>query len=482
MKKKKELPQVEPVKIKPLFGMKPGLWLTIAYALAILLLLFLVGVLPDLINGSKRVTFTSAAYNAAVYIDGQYAGGTPFTKRVESGTHEVLYKVNGYEIDSFTIKVGHPFFFNWLFPRKQTVSSSAPLTQEAFTALSKELLEDANSYSAILEYDSVHNYAPIYTTYAKCIKGSAYENQTQAFETALLFITTQEMYADAKEALKILGLDITLDAAKIFENSSTDSQTDSQATVGLARDEDQHLNAKATTLEAGVFTIQGFTIPETTFSNGKEVALTYPEVKEAGQQVTTESFNISNICITENMWAYFVNENPTWGISNKENLIAQGLVNDYYLDGVTLSMTVASNRPVRNISWYAAKAFCSWLSNKTGKQVDLPTENQWIAATLTDTEGGYQKSLMPSISQSYPSALLGGLWEFTSTPYIPLSRLVTTAECTTALQVLSTLDAQTDIIVKGGSYVNATEITAYSVGTTYRSLCSDYMGFRIVWN
>lgn len=476
MKKNKELPQVEPVKIKPLFGMKPGLWLTIAYALAILLILFLVGVLPDIIHGSKRVTFTSAAYNSAVYIDGEYAGGTPFTRKVSSGTHDVLYKINDCEIDSFTIKIGHPLFFNWLFPRTQKVSSSATLTQEAFTALSKELLEDANSYSAILEYDDVHRYAPIFTTYAKSIKGSAYENQTQAFESALLFITTQEMYEDAKQAIEILAFTFSLDASKLFESSTS-------TTIGQSHQENQFITATPTTLDAGSFIINGFNIPEITFSNGNEVDCTYPEVKEAGQQVTTESFNISNICMTENMWAYFVNENPTWSISNKENLIAQGLVDDYYLDGVTLSMTVASNRPVRNISWYAAQAFCTWLSSKTGKNVALPTENQWIAATLTDSEGGYQKSLMPSISETSPSAMLGGLWEFTCTPYVPLFRLISGQESMDASQVISNLDAQVDMVVKGGSYVNsASEIDAYSVGTAYRSLCSDYMGFRIVWN
>ena len=475
MKKKKELPQVEPVKIKPLFGMKPGLWLTIAYALAILLLLFLVGVLPDLLHGSKRVTFTSAAYNAAVYVDGQYAGGTPFTRRLESGTHEVVYKVNDCEIDSFTLKVGHPFFFNWLFPRTQKVASSATLTQEAFTALSKELLEDANLYSAILDYDDTHRYSPIFTTYAKSIKGSAYEKATEAFETALLFISTQEMYEDAKEALEILGLDLQLTASSIFEGETK--------SVGIAAQEEQIVTAKTTSLDAGVFKLSGFTIPEVAFSNGKEVANTYPQVKEAGQEVTVESFNVSALCITENQWAYFVNENPDWGLSNKENLIEQGLVDDYYLDGVTLSMTVVSNKPVRNISWYAATAFCNWLSEKTGKHVSLPTENQWLAATLTDAEGGFQKSLMPSLNEASPSALLGGVWEFTSTPYIPLSRLVSASEAKKAVNVLEKLDVQASMIVKGGSYVNvASEINAYTVGTTYRSLCSDFTGFRIVWN
>ena len=92
-KKNKDLPKVEPVKIKPLFGMKPGLWLTIAYCLALLLIIFLVAILPDMIDGHKRVTFTSDSGNVAVYLDGVYQGGTPFTRKVASGTYQVSYQV-----------------------------------------------------------------------------------------------------------------------------------------------------------------------------------------------------------------------------------------------------------------------------------------------------------------------------------------------------------------------------------------------------
>ena len=137
-KSKKELPKVEPVKIKPLFGMKPGLWLSIAYLLAILLLFFLIGFLPDIIDGHKRVVFTSEAYNSAVYVDDVYQGGTPFTRKIASGEHTVSYRVNGIEIDSFSVKVGHPVLFNWLFPRKQSVSSTAAINEKAFNALCVE--------------------------------------------------------------------------------------------------------------------------------------------------------------------------------------------------------------------------------------------------------------------------------------------------------------------------------------------------------
>jgi formylglycine-generating enzyme required for sulfatase activity len=38
------------------------------------------------------------------------------------------------------------------------------------------------------------------------------------------------------------------------------------------------------------------------------------------------------------------------------------------------------NRPVINVSWDDATAFCQWLSSKTGKNFDLPTEAQWEKA------------------------------------------------------------------------------------------------------
>ena len=470
---KKELPDVEPVKIKPLFGLKPGLWLTIAYTIAFVLIIFFVGFLPDIIDGSKRVTFTSAANTAAVYLDGQYIGGTEFTRKVASGTHNVSYKVNGYEIDSFTIKVGHPVFFNWLFPRTQKVNSTATLTRDAFNALSKELLDEASSYSAILEYDTVHRYPGLFSEYAKSIAASQFAKDLDSFKAALLFVTTDEMYQDAKAAMEILGATYSIPYEKLDESK----------TLGVADSELPQVKAKSTSLKAGEITVEGYNIPATSFSNGKTVQATYPEILQAGVRTETQAFNIGTYCITENQFAHFIQANPSWGTENKDNLIAQGLVDQYYLDGVTLSVSIASTRPVRNISWYAANAFCQWLSEITGKTVYLPSENQWMAASLTDAEGGFQKSITPSAAEGYPSAMLGGVWEMTSTQLIPLARVADSADVANTAKVLADNGVETDIVIKGGSYISDHKtIDRYSVGATYRSLCSDYMGFRIAWN
>ncbi len=465
-KKNKDLPKVDPVKIKPLFGMEPGKWLTIAYAIGLVLIIFFVAILPDIIDGHKRVTFTSTSGVVAVYVDDVYKGGTPFTTKIDSGKHNVSYRVNGHEIDSFTIKVGHPVFLNWLFPRTQKVSSSASLTAEAVESRTAQLLDEVNAYSAILEYDDVHRYPSLFSQYVASV-GSAYN--ADALKAALQFVTTDAMYQDAKAALETLGLSLDIPYASLSDSK----------TVGTADAETPAVSAKATKLKTELFNVEGFTISEADFSNGREVTATYPSVMEAGKQVHTDAFNISAYCITEYQYAQFTAANPDWALANKSALIEAGLVDDYYLDGVTLSLTTATNKPIRNISWYAANAFCQWLSSISGVTVYLPSEDQWIAASLTDTEGGFQKSLMPSTADNYPTAMLGSVWEMTGSRFIPLSRLASQD----AGSVLDDYDVQNDMVVKGGSYVSDMKsIDRYSVGVVNRSLCSDFMGFRIAWN
>ena len=70
--------------------------------------------------------------------------------------------------------------------------------------------------------------------------------------------------------------------------------------------------------------------------------------------------------------------------------------------------------------------------------------------------------------------MMGGLWEFTSTAYVPLSRAAGV-----------TFDASevpgSDIIVKGGSHLNVDDgITKETVGVMGRDITSDYAGFRVV--
>ena len=72
--------------------------------------------------------------------------------------------------------------------------------------------------------------------------------------------------------------------------------------------------------------------------------------------------------------------------------------------------------------------------------------------------------------------MLGQLWEFTSTPYIPLSRVSDYDR----LIDLSGLYKSDDVIIKGGSYVSdPASISIDSVGITSKSMCSEFCGLRL---
>ncbi|NBK21934.1 MAG: hypothetical protein EOM68_07900 [Spirochaetia bacterium] len=481
MKRHIELPQVSEVRLPQFLGMRPGIYIAILLIVATLLLLFVVGFLPGIVRGGRYVTFTSPLAQTGVSIDGTYLGGTPYQFFVPSGEHEVTFTKGGVTLGKTSLKVGHPVFLTWLIHRTDKLEADMQdLTTEMKTAITQFNVQEVMATSAITVFDTVHPYPPVFKNLVSdnSAMGLDEKTQTDSFALAANFITSKTMLSDALEAKETLKgtsslLEKTLKVARqIFADSTTSE-------IGLLGQE--HLvKGMPTNLKANDFEQAGITYPATSFVMGTTVPLIFSETNKAGITVETESFSIATTPVSQYQWALFIEDNPQWDKNEIQRLQQDNLTDEFYLSGILPSVVFATGKPVHNISYKAAEAFCTWLTEKSGKEVFIPTQEMWTLAALQAKDKGYAKSLtITDDDRSTPLAMLGGVWEFTQSPYIPLQRVTDYQE---VAKLYNTFALSPDVIVKGGSYLNApSSIDAHTVGAVDTTACGDLIGFRIAW-
>ncbi|MEA4860100.1 MAG: SUMF1/EgtB/PvdO family nonheme iron enzyme [Sphaerochaeta sp.] len=483
MKRRIDLPQVEEVTLPELLHMRPGIYILILLVLALLLALFLIAFYPGIRNGGRYVTFTGSLSESGVLLDGTYLGSAEYQHFVKSGSYEVSLTKGGEVYARFPLEIDHPVFLTWLFHRTlATPEVPLSLSKEQRKAINRFNLEQIVQASAILSYDDRNNYPPLFANLIADMKAMELEEQTikETLELALLYISNATMLDEALQAIERHqfaldgNLQIVLETAKELFASSSQPKTMGMRSSPLA------FTAQKTVLKAGDLQIEGYHYPKTTFVMGKEVLSVYPETTMLGVEVSTEAFSLATLESTQYQWALFLEENPTWEASNRQALMEEQLVDEYYMQGLSVSPVFVTSRPIFQVSYHAAQAFCDWLSVKSGKQVFLPTEAMYTLAALSHPNLKYSSSLSPSPSvDAGPVALLGGVWEMTSSPYIPLSR-VYSLERSRSLHQHFGLSVQP--IVKGGSYLNeSATVSLHTVGVVESDACADQIGFRIAW-
>lgn len=477
-KKIKEEPiEVTPVKLKPMFGLNPPVYLTIIYVSIFLILLFLIGFLPGIIKSGKRVTFTSPVAFSSVYVDSSYIGTSPITTSLAPGEHFVTYRYKDIASTKETIEVSRPLFLTWLIPRTQTVTSQYYLNEKTQSEYLDSIKKDIIHYSAVLEYDTVTHYPPLFESAISTIIDGTIDDTSTVDSFLLdssLFITSKVMLDDMYRAIKILE-DYSIDTteiskevtkiSKLFEDEGRMSTPIPQPTLTS--------DTYRSNLISGDLVFEGTSFKESNIVVGSSVLLTYPGIEEKEQEVTVNNFSISNREISEYQYALFIEENNKWAKNNIDALIKEGLVDSSYLQGIYPTTSIMSNTPIRNISYYAAVAFSEWVAKKSGNEVMLPSNSE-IELAIALSREQYQKSLFIPSATTSPIALLGGVWELTRDEYIPLERYLE--------RTIENKGMVEDIIIKGGSYLNEPSfIDRASIGVMKKNQCSATSGFRIVW-
>ena len=458
MRKKIELPEVEPVKLESFHGIRPGIIILAILIVAILLIFFLLFMLPGIINGGKYVLFKSNLSNVGVYLDGTYLGSTEGSRYfIPSGEHDFRYVKDGITISEEKREIGHPIFFTLFFHRGEDIEIAYTADEELGKAIDETFLNSVSSWSKVTSFNSVTHLPPLFSAYAKDILALNRELDTNLWRKAVAHISSKEMYDDYSAACSLLNIEVEFSDSYFTAEDDNDNVNRNHTAIAPQKDGNYYI------------------YPASTFEMGSYLGNKYPLTNEKRIEVSTESFAIADRPVSEYDYALFVSENPSWSLSNKENLIKEGLVDENYLSGISLSTSYESIRPIRNISYYAALAYIDWVTEKDGVSYRLPTEEEWSLTAYSAENKRYATNLnWMDMDESTPDMMLGGVWEYTSSSYVPLSR--TLGYDNAELE-------NDDVVIKGGSYINSSEsVNADTVGMIAKARCSDYVGFRLVRN
>ena len=100
------------------------------------------------------------------------------------------------------------------------------------------------------------------------------------------------------------------------------------------------------------------------------------------ETVTIKSFRLDRTPVTNAQFTGFVTRHPEWRKSGVPSLFAEGHYLGRWPEDLSFGPPEAAQRPVTNVSWFAAEAYCE----AQGKV--LPTTDQWEYALFDRGRGG----------------------------------------------------------------------------------------------
>lgn len=415
------------VKLKNIFGVEPGKYLTVLYLSVIALIFFGILFLPGLINCGSRVTFSTNPPEASVWINGEYAGTTPFTGFMEKGLHEVVFMKPGFHEKGEVLDVkGH--FFATLFKKPE-------LTVERKLEISdyRKLLEF--SLDSILRWAAVEDYHEAYqpellisktidslpeagrgNIYTEVFLEKSLKNITREYFLAD-FVKAFYLYSGKKNPLAPLDTTNVLKSGllKITENKEIlmhlmkildDNTSLANEKMDLAKITELLLEKrKAQNTVYDYSFISNSTgsrknilignkvfspVPEGLYLIGSDnpdfYSRNYPFYPSCSNVFDVEYFLISDRMVTNREYLEFTEEVGFWSSSNADELANRNLADQNYLSHWVSGKPLNSDMdlPVVNISYYASEAYAEWFSGKLEKpyKAVIPDEYMWEAAYI----------------------------------------------------------------------------------------------------
>jgi hypothetical protein len=514
-------PEEIQVKLKPLLGVKPGIYLTVLYSAVLLLIVFLVLLLPGIRNYGSEITFYTVPGDVDVYIDGRYVNGSPVTVFVEAGEHEITLEKVYYEPLSFSTDIEGRLFGSLFFPKRSIVARGLVLKDPR--GYGSAGYGRYSSWSLIREPHVRYQLPPVLSETVEDILVSGRQEAPrlshELVEASLGFSANETSLRDLVRAavlsetegkillphtvpgllLKIarlqqerpgfvLWLEVQLGETASREITGTEWFT---ALAGgfepsLGGDSSAEID-DPTGAEESLITAGG--LPFRYIPGGSRLTYPFEDRSEAGVFHTYRGMYVMTREVTYRDYARFLEDSPRWRPDNREALVDEGLATDDYLaDWEDFRDT---DLPVRFVSYYAARAFGAWLDSRLpggrfeGFRAGLPNEYQWEAAAFASDMTApvlYEPGVSGPRPAENPEVLgdfYGNLWEWCVNDF---KRNDGVSFDASGRYISSPPDfSAAEKAVRGASWASIAElVTVSSRGSQPPSWCTPFLGFRVI--
>jgi hypothetical protein len=474
------------VKLRPIFGIRPGVYLACIYSALILLIFFFILIYPGLTRPGSRVSFNSEPGGAAVRVDDVYLATTPNTVFIPKGNHVIEMVLPGFEPYKAEYAFSGRIFASLFFPRRVSIRG------ELGAADPLEALHIGAGEAAEWSFAGEPNAAwqiPL------SLSDAAYQAGPGGVDPAVHAETENILASSLRYTVTRAGLRDLIRAELLSENGGLspspltlirsgrevlallsanpgsaswlaallpESAASRVAQSGWYRDAAE---AAAELAERGGIPVGGG------FEAGRELAgVAFLNVR--GGEFTVNGLFPRRLAIGDFLIASTELERASWEAFIRENPGEQGYQDD---SGSETETRGGPARSAGNISYYAAAAYCKWLSgylppDLADWEVRLPTEAEWeYAARLVY---GEDTSAPANAGSPAPRDMLGGLWEWCADAFAPLDFFPVQAEHSPEAPERS---------VRGGAWINsAGSVNAATRGSLPPDTRSPFVGFRPV--
>ena len=200
MSRKKQLPEVEPVKLKPFHGIRPGVYILVFWAIIILLLSFALFVLPGLVSNTSYVTFNEPVEGSGVLEDGIYLGSaTDGVYKTTGGTHKYTFIYEGIEYGEIETTVKRKVFFTLFSHKPVFIEAERKYNDEIKEKVESAFIRDLTSYSAVISHSDTFHFPPLFSAFAKNSIEMGIKDVRDTWLLAISHITSTTLYEDYKE-------------------------------------------------------------------------------------------------------------------------------------------------------------------------------------------------------------------------------------------------------------------------------------------